>query len=559
MKQKKGMAILLSSIMVMTLAACSGNNGDNGNNVSQPTGSAGASGGASASAEAPADPLGAYAPPIEVTAVRPITEGTKFAEGDAIDNNVWSRAYESELGIKVKYDWTTPAGQYDQKLNISIASNDLPDITPVNAAQLKRLIEDDQVEDLTSLYDQYGSELTKKILSEDGGNALKSATFGGKLYGLPGMSSGLGQTHVLWVRTDWLKKLGLSEPKTIDEVANTAKAFVTGDPDGNGKPDTYGLGISKDIFGFYAGMDGFFNGFHAYPNAWVKDASGKLAYGSIQPEAKSALQKLQEMYKDGLLDKEFGTKDASKVNESANAGKLGLFYGYFWNVGWLQDGKNANPDMEWKPIALPSVDATPAKAQVPFAISTYYVVKKGAKNPEAAIKLLNFDLEKMWGATAEPEVYNVNKEGIATFGYALLYGEAPRKNLDAYLDVTNALASNDASALNPEEKGYYDNIVAYRAGDNKLWGNELMYGPEGSLSVIDGYSKGGNLVNDAYFGAPTQGMTDNNATLQKLQLETFTRIIMGGSIEDFDKFAKQWNDLGGKIISDEVNEWQAAQ
>jgi putative aldouronate transport system substrate-binding protein len=559
MKQNRGIMLGLASALALSLlSACSsGNEGNAANGGNSPEASASAS--SSVSAAASSGPLDAYNPPIEVTAVSAIAEGMKFNEGEAIDNNVWSRAYESQLGIKVKYLWTTPAAQYDQKLNIAIASDELPDITQVSAAQLKRLVEDGQVEDLSGYYDQYGSELTKKILTEDGGNALKSATFGGKLYALPKMSSGQGQSDVLWVRTDWLKKLNLPEPKTMDDVIKTADAFVKQDPDGNGKPDTYGLGINKDIFGFYAAMEGFFNGFHAYPNIWLKDASGKLVYGSVQPEVKTALAKLQEIYKSGLIDKEYGTKDASKVSEAASAGKLGLFYGYFWNVGWQQDAKNANPNMEWKALPLPSVDDQPAKAQVPFAISSYYVVKKGAKNPEAAVKLLNFDLEKLWGTTAEPDVYNVDKNGLALFDYALLYGEAPRKNLDAQENVVKALGSGDPSALNAEQKGYYDSIVAYKGGDTKGWGTERMYGPEGSLGVIDGYSKNMQFMDDAYFGAPTQGMTDNNATLQKLQLETFTRIIMGGSVDDFDKFATQWSSLGGKTITDEVNAWQASQ
>jgi putative aldouronate transport system substrate-binding protein len=559
MKQNRGIMLGLASALALSLlSACSGgNDGNAANGGNSPEASASAS--SSSSVAASSGPLDAYNPPIEVTAVSAIAEGMKFNEGEAIDNNVWSRAYESQLGIKVKYLWTTPAAQYDQKLNIAIASDELPDITQVSAAQLKRLVEDGQVEDLSGYYDQYGSELTKKILTEDGGNALKSATFGGKLYALPKMSSGQGQSDVLWVRTDWLKKLNLPEPKTMDDLIKTADAFVKQDPDGNGKPDTYGLGINKDIFGFYAAMEGFFNGFHAYPNIWLKDASGKLVYGSVQPEVKTALAKLQEIYKSGLIDKEYGTKDASKVSEAASAGKLGLFYGYFWNVGWQQDAKNANPNMEWKALPLPSVDDQPAKAQVPFAISSYYVVKKGAKNPEAAVKLLNFDLEKLWGSSAEPDVYNVDKNGLALFDYALLYGEAPRKNLDAQENVVKALGSGDPSALNAEQKGYYDSIVAYKGGDTKGWGTERMYGPEGSLGVIDGYSKNMQFMDDAYFGAPTQGMTDNNATLQKLQLETFTRIIMGGSVDDFDKFATQWSNLGGKTITDEVNAWQASQ
>ncbi len=559
MNLKQGIsAITASALLLSLLSACSGDNGGSPSGESSPAASS-PNASASASASVPADPLGKYESPIRVSAVRAISEGMKFNEGESIDNNVWSRAYESELGIAVDYLWTAPAAQYDQKLNIAIATDDLPDIMPVNASQLKRLVQDGQVEDLTAVYEQYGSDFTKKIMNEDGGNALKSATFDGKLYALPSMSSGLGQTHVLWVRTDWLEKLGLPEPKTIDDVVATAEAFVARDPDGNSKADTYGLGINKDIFGFYAGMEGFFNGFHAYPNIWVKDEAGKLAYGSVRPETKAALAKLQEMYKNGWLDKEFGTKDASKVNESATSGKLGLFYGFFWNVGWLQDAKNANPDMQWKALPLPSADDQPAKAQVPFAISKYYVVKKGAKNPEAAVKLLNFGLEKLWGASAQPDVYNVDGNGLALFDYALLYGEAPRKNLDAHLHVVQALDANDPSKLNAEEKGYYDNIVAYRGGDNSLWGNERMYGEEGSLAAINGYETSGFLMDDAYFGAPTQGMTDNNATLQKLQLQAFTRIIMGGSIDEFDDFAAQWNDLGGGTITGEVNEWRASR
>ncbi|MBO7744581.1 extracellular solute-binding protein [Paenibacillus sp. MWE-103] len=572
MKRTSISATLLALALVLPLAACSGNDGDNGSggdggnsggNGNAPAaanaGGNAAAPGAGGNAAAAADPLGKYETPIEVSAVRPISEGTKFNEGESIDDNVWSRAYADQLGIKVKYLWTTPAAQYDQKLNIAIASNDLPDIMPVNAAQLKRMVDDGQVADLSAAYDRYGSELTKRLLAEDGGNALKSGTFDGKLYGLPKMASGLGQADVLWLRTDWLRKLGLTEPKTMDDVRKIAEAFVKQDPDGNGKPDTYGLGVNKDIFGFFAALEGFFNGYHAYPNLWIADGSGKLAYGSVQPQVKAALQKLQEMYKSGLIDKEFGTKDAAKVKDAANAGKLGLFYGYFWNAGWLLDGKKADPAMEWKPIPLPSVDAQPAQAQVPFAISTYYVVKKDAEHPEAAIKLLNFDLEKLWGKTAEPEVYNADKNGNAVFEFALLYGEAPSKNVDAHLDVVKALDANDPAALNAEEKSYYDKIVAYRGGDDNFWDSEKMYGPEGSLAVIEGYSKDGAHLDDAFYGAPTQGMTDNNATLSKLQLEAFTRIIMGGSVDEFDRFAGQWSDLGGKTITDEVNAWQASR
>ncbi|WP_217492841.1 extracellular solute-binding protein [Bacillus sp. FJAT-27264] len=554
--------LLVTGITVMALmfgaTACAGNNNEaTGKNSAPETSKPQAEN---------MDPMGKYEPAITVTAVRAISDGMTFSEGESLQNNVWSRAYEKELGIKINYDWTTPTAQYDQKLNIAIASDQLPDIMKVNAAQLKRLVEDEQIEELTSFYSSTASEFTQKILTEDGGNALKSATFQDKLYALPMMGSGLGQADVLWIRADWLKNLGLDVPKTMDDLMSVAKAFTFNDPDQNGKQDTYGLGLNKDIAdkdagAYYAAAEGFFNGYGAYPNIWV-DKDGELAYGSIQPEIKTALAALQSMYKDGLLDKEFGTKDPSKVNQDAVAGKVGMLYGYFWNTGagWLQDSKIADPKADWIAVPLPSATGEPAKAQVPFAINSYYVVKKGAEHPEAAVKLLNLALEKLWGETAEPDVYNTDAEkGTALFNYALLYGEAPRKNLDAYLNVTDALKSKDPSKLNPEEKGYYDSSVKAQGGDNNYFGVLNMYGEKGSLSVLESYSKNNTLQNDLFFGAPTDGMTEHNATLQKQQLETFTQIVMGGDLNQFDRFAENWKALGGSAITKEVNEWNKSR
>ncbi len=45
----------------------------------------------------------------------------------------------------------------------------------------------------------------------------------------------------MWIRQDWLDNLGLEVPRTWDEMAAVAEAFVTQDPDGNGEDDTIGI------------------------------------------------------------------------------------------------------------------------------------------------------------------------------------------------------------------------------------------------------------------------------------------------------------------------------
>lgn len=54
-------------------------------------------------------------------------------------------------------------------------------------------------------------------------------------------------------RKDWLDKLGLEVPKTLDDYEKVLTAFVEEDPDGNGKKDTAGLAsvLSELMFGAY--------------------------------------------------------------------------------------------------------------------------------------------------------------------------------------------------------------------------------------------------------------------------------------------------------------------
>ncbi|MEF3305031.1 extracellular solute-binding protein [Paenibacillus sp. GYB003] len=507
---------------------------------------------------APAGPLSKYPTPIEVTTVRSVDASIKFVGSDSIDNNEWTRAYSDELGIKLKYKWIATSGEdSSQKMNVMIASGDLPDIIPVNAIQLKQLVEADLIADLSDVYAKYASPLAKKFMEGNSPEQLNSAKFNGKLMAIPNTNSSIDGASILWVRTDWLKKLGLPEPKTMDDVVKIAEAFAKRDPDGNGKHDTFGLGINKGIGGGgIMGLAGYFNGFHAYPGSWVKDASGNLAYGSILPEVKPALLKLQEMYKAGLLDKEFGVKDGNKTGEDAVAGKIGLYYGAMWNpINPLQKGKDLDPSMEWGAYPIVSVDAKPARPQVGNPVFAYYAVKKGAKNPEAVMKMVNLFIEKGWGEKQDFDNYFTSKDGIELFKHSPFNAWSPTKNLEVHLAVVNSLKTGDTSKLNGEQKSTYDKIKKFNEGDNKNWNQARVFGESSSFAVINQYQNHNLPLMSQFFGAPTKTMGEKKATLDKMELETFTKIIMGEPIEAFDKFVDDWKKLGGADITKEVNEW----
>ncbi|MEK3870332.1 MULTISPECIES: extracellular solute-binding protein [unclassified Paenibacillus] len=558
----KGLSVIvLASLM---LAACSGGGGDGAN---------GDPGGASKDNQNQASaaddgPLGKYDPAIEVSFVRDLSDVVEnnvlgVLKGETIDNNRWTQLYEDELGIKIKYDWVVKGSptsdQYLQKINVTLASGDLPDVIPVNATQLKQLADSDQIEDMTELYEKYASPFTKKVLSEEGTSVFDAATFDGKLMAVPQLESSMERAMYIWIRTDWLDKLGLKPPKTMADVLAISKAFTEGDPDGNGKKDTFGLGVTKDLWGGAMGLEGFMAGYDAYPNIWVEDASGKLVFGSTQPEVKKALQVLQDMAKNGQIDQEFGVKDGGKVSEQISAGKIGMEYGEQWNSIWpLQLNRDNDPNAQWQAFPIVSESGETPKVPLKFSTTRFFAVKKGAAHPEAVIKLFNLHLEKNWGETAEFDKYFAPPEAESVWQLSPVTPYPVKKNVDAFRAIDAARKAGDFSTLTGEAKTIQEKLEAYASGSSDgfaLWGWERIYGEEGSMGIADHYDKNNQFLREKFVGAPTPTMVERKATLEKLQNEVFVKIIIGDPIDKFDQFVADWKKLGGDQITQEVNEW----
>ncbi|BBH18855.1 lipoprotein LipO [Paenibacillus baekrokdamisoli] len=562
MKSKSAKLIMVTVLASLLVLASACSKKDEGNNAQQPnkqeTGTK--ENDTNKGVDKVVDPMGKIDPEIEVTAIRTLEPTTKFENGETIENNAWTKLYENEFGIKLKYLWVSDPTQFEQKFNIAMASGQLADIMPVNGIQFNQLVEADQLADLTDVLEKYGTPQTKEMLKKDGGVGLDSATYNGKLLGIPVNMGSFDTASLLWVRTDWLKKLNLPEPKTMADVFKIAEAFVTQDPDGNNKKDTQGLGATKEVYGLEPGLDGFFNGYHAYPKSWVADASGKLVYGSIQPEMKKALEKLQEMYKTGFIDREFGVKDKEKFIQTVNAGKLGMFYGADWSPLLFLDGKALDEKMEWKPFLLPSIDDQKAKAQTAYNVNQYYVVRKGMKHPEAVVKLLNA-ASYQWDRSKYP-LTDMNRNGdVDKWQYALVQASNPIQNVELYEHVKNALEKKDESLLdvvsNPGQATFYKNINDFNNGDKKGWGFTRFFD---AITLLYDYHVNDGFKLTEFTSGPTPTMVEKQATLLKMELETFTKIIMGeSSIDSFDEFVSNWKKLGGDTITEEVAKWKASK
>ncbi|MCL6457560.1 MAG: extracellular solute-binding protein [Gorillibacterium sp.] len=555
---RKPASILLAATLLLT--ACSNSSKSAPSSTEASTASATQ---ASVTASPVLDPMAKYEPAIEVKLARPSNQAWKYPTGDSLDNNIWSREYLDKLGIKVTTDWTAEAGPtgYDQKMNVAIASGSLPDMFSVTATQLKQLADAGQLADLTEIFDQYATPLTKQMMNSDGGLGLNTAKFDGKLLALPGIGATFYGPKLLWIRTDWLKKLNLPEPKTMQDVFAISDAFTNKDPDGNSKSDSFGLGLSKDLYnGGVALLDGFANGFHAYPWIWVKNDDGSVSYGSTSPQMKAALGKLQELYKSGQIDKEFGVKDSGKIGESAAANKLGMFFGESWMPYYpLLDAMKQNPGMEWKPFLIPSIDDKPAKGGASFPTNSYVAIRKGFEHPEAIVKLMNIQQEKMLQTPIDPNSpFNIVMQGedrIENYQFAVVgSGIGSQMVADSIRLLGEALEKDDPEIAKGmlAENDKFEPIRDFRkTGNMTNWPQAVQY--DAFKLMLNYYDN--DLIQTSVLAGQTETMGEKWAALEKLEKETFTKIIMGAApIDDFDKFVTTWNDLGGKQITEEVTE-----
>ncbi len=578
---KKGLSTLTALTLALTLGACSSGNTTTNTSAQATTAEAAttqtetktetttetnteaaASDTTVTEANAADLPFSKYDPGITINVIRTLDDTTKFMAGEDINNNAWATMYKDELGITLNYTWTASTStQYDEKLNVNIASGQLPDMMQVNRSQMARLAETTLInKDLQGIYDQYASPFLKSVVTQEGTTALDSATFGGKLIAIPNTGSSIDSAPMLWIRDDWLKAVGKSAPKTMDELYALMDEFMNKKPGGDAT--YYGMAMQKDLVGGFGGIDGFCNGFGAYPGMWIDDGTGKLVQGSYQPAMKEALLELQKLYAAGKIDPEFAVKDGGKESELCASGQIGIEYGQMWNPLWpLQTTVDNNNDADWVAYPLPTKDGVESHPQIALGTSTYFVINAKYEHPEALLKMQNQFVKRGWDGTLDDYTtyFNFTKDGTLyeTFKYSFAQAWPARKNLDTYYAVTDAMKINDTSKLNPEQMTNYITAKSYDDGDPKGFGMSRIFGPMGSFRVIDQYFTGNMMLMNAFYGADTPTMTTKAAAINKLEIETFTKIIMGDSIDSFDTFVKNAMSLGGQQIQDEVNAWYA--
>jgi putative aldouronate transport system substrate-binding protein len=574
---RKSFAVIMSIIMCMSIvAACSNGNNKQSQSSSessvQPSGSASPINSSEESPSAQPEPQPndrtKFDPPVTITAALALKPSDKLRNGDTPEDNPITRWFKDNLGIVTKYKWVV-TDSLETKVRLAMTSGEeLPDVLYTSGTLFEDLVDSGKIQSIDEAFEKYATARVKDsyIKNPEIWNLVKR---NGKIYGLTGISNGIVGATVMWIRQDWLDKLSLKAPTTIEEFEAVLDAFTNQDPDGNNKNDTYGLALGGNT-GYYHPTSNYmadtsFIFGQDQPYLWIKGEDGNLQYGSTLPGVKDGLAKLQEWYKKDYLSPDFGTQDAAKAMADFTSGKAGIAFAPGWSGGWpigtaVTEAAGKNQTIDIKPYPLPSGVNGEVGRQASLLSYGIYVFREGFDNMEAIFKYW----DTLYGCAIEDPECPFDKGYGEGYDYVMKDGKPDWTSVpDGVVSLNAYLMLSPSSGTAPmnvmEGPSIYQRVAAGNL--NNVFEQKLA-ASNGELT-IEGFAVANEQlpqdVPNSFYGANTTTMKERWDQLSTLEEQAFLQIIYGKQPpEYFDTFIKQWNDQGGAQITKEVNESAAS-
>lgn len=444
---------------------------------------------------------------------------------------VFKKAFEM---TNIKLKGTASKNQSDEVLafKLMLSSGELPDIIAYEyPEELEKLGADGKVIPLEDLIEKYAPNI-KKFWEENPKYKKDAVAADGHIYMIPNYNDydSISTSQGYYIRKDWLKKLGLKEPETSEELYTVLKAFREQDPNGNGLKDEIPIFLrgntSKKI------ISSLIDIFEAEYNWYVKN--GKPVFGPGQPEYKKAVRELAKWYKEGLIDSEVFTRDTSSRDYVLNNNLGGFTCDWFSSTGnYNSKLKEAIPGFDFSVILPVEYNGTRSTA---FSRENYlggWSISKTAKDPVDIIKYFDF-----WYTEEGRRLWNFGIEG------------------EDYVMVDGKPKFTDKVLKNPEGRiplmVLRETGAQYRLGMFQDGENERQWADPEAVKAMDLYIKSGVVKPPMpilkYTKEEVMELSKIDAQLYSIAEEMTQKCILG--VSDVDKewgsYIRRLNSAGRK-------------
>lgn len=421
-----------------------------------------------------------------------------------------------------KWEMTiAPGDTMEEKLNVLLASGERPDVIQFGSDSMEmKLVKAGMLYPISKDFDKapnlekWGEPIWDAMRYPDG-NVYSFAT--------DREVPPVGFINIY--RKDWLDKLGLQVPQTLDEYYNVAMDVTTKDPDGNGKNDTYAFGSygTGDLRNF----DHIFGAYGALPSQWL-DVDGHLINSTVAPGAKEALKFLNKLYKAGVIDPEFVTDNEDRYKTKFMKG----IYGAMHYKIFLFDSNNIFN--YYKPF----------HDNNPTAVLIEGPVLQGGSDKPLGPRILS---QRGWLKTA------AMKES---------------KNIDAVLRVFDWLATDEGAmfvnyGVEGEDYTMDNGVVKMLANDEQIKQRGITQCYLAMTEMIKHtslpFQKVGEYATSIATADPGDGILVDEVKYQEdldnYRKSQYAKMIVGELPIDqgFDTFVKDWNKRGGEALTKAVD------
>lgn len=294
----------------------------------------------------------------------------------------------------IDFEFTTPPmADFGTKLNLALASGDLPDVIfGASESNMKPSMEMDYGKQgiLLPIEDLIDENMPnfKKIMEEDDTIRRAITTPDGHIYSLPALAkspSAIWPRGPMWYRGDWLENLDVKElPKTTDEFYELLVRFRDEDPNGNGKKDEIPLTDVKMestrpwIMGAF-GLKAF----------GLQEVDKKVEYTPMTDNYKGYLEFMNKLYSEKLLDQEVFGQSQEQTKAKGQNNQLGLFPDWFSYFTTGKDEKDALGDPMFQPLTSEFIDEAVVPKGPGLSRSTFSITKN-AESPEALLRWVDY-------------------------------------------------------------------------------------------------------------------------------------------------------------------------
>ena len=259
------------------------------------------------------------------------------------DNNAFTKYLEEITGLDLEIiNFANEASQYVQQFSLMCSSEEeLPDVMVnfggMSQSSINMYGQDGYIVELTDLIEKHGKNFKEQMSRLDEkeqwriNTAMKCAEDGG-IYAMPGYAGSkipeLMQNKMM-INKQWLDKLGLKEPTTVDELYTVLKAFATKDPNGNGEADEIPMlaASGQDIEMYVLNAFIYCNKSEAFN---VKD--GKLYVSAVTDEYRQGLKYVNKLVSENLISNlsfSINTTDAKALLSPSNqVARVGIWCGH---------------------------------------------------------------------------------------------------------------------------------------------------------------------------------------------------------------------------------------